>query len=127
MFLPSILTLVACWNWHVYPWHEIPSPDGSRVAVINSDSGGGIGGDTTRVRVRSRGDRATTLVFEIHACPILYVFWLDDDHLEIQLTPRIHPCTYREGTSYPVEGVKVSVTTPASTLKADVRASSIEP
>lgn len=116
----SALLLTGCWNWHRYPWYEFPSPDGEHIAVINMETGG-IGGFTTVVRIRPTRDQKAQLAYKIHGCPILNVFWLDNNHLEVQLTPRIHPCTYREGTTFAVDRFRVSVTMPRSTAKADIR------
>lgn len=88
---------------------------------------GRIGGDTTTVSLFEIKDgwkidwRSRVDLFRIHQCSVLYVFWVDDESLEVALDPRDNDCEGRAPLlhrSHP--RIAIEITRPISASKPDV-------
>jgi hypothetical protein len=122
----ALLSLVACGRAEDDPWWLSRSPDEQHTAAISMRFGH-FGGDTTTVSIfeTSEGWKtdwdSETVVFRIHQCRVLYVFWKDSKTLEVILDPRQPECEGRAPLVHRDHPeVALEVTRPVSVRKEDV-------
>lgn len=122
----ALLSLVACGRAEDDPWWLARSPDEEHAAAISMRFGD-VGGDTTTVSIYEIVDgwkmdwNSETVVFRIHQCSVLHVFWKDSSTLEVVLDPRDHDCEGRAPLVHRDHPeVALEVTRPVSVRKENV-------
>jgi hypothetical protein len=104
------------------------NPAGTARALLTVDTSRVPGSTIVRLRVlhgEALNEGLAAVVkrkvdWEARGCNVIYVFWLDDEELEIQLDPAIKRCYSLEQTTTEVGGVRISVKMPSTTRKRDV-------
>lgn len=121
-----LLSLLACGRHEDDPWWMARSPDKRHDAAMSTRFGR-VGGDTTAISIyQVAGGWETdwdskTILFEIHQCSVLYVFWKNSHTLEVIMDPFDHDCEGRAPLVYREHPeVTLEVKRPVSTRKEDV-------
>lgn len=107
-----------------------PSPLERHTASVFLTPGRGLMSDHWQVKVFQMADKASIpssehLVYDSYSCGVFYVFWLTENHLEIQLAPWTDSCPTEKTQVKPPDGLTVTVTRPSGTSKRAVMATDV--